>query len=831
LVYREFSERAHEGFQEHYPDVLRWLDSRPRRNFPRRLLRVPHPGIMPLSRRIHWIESGPRQGLIRAEVSGPDRIEVTAWKTPRLRIFLHDRLLDLDQPLEIWVNGQQGFAGRVGRSLRTALESARQGQPGQVWAASVDLVVPVGAQGDHAGRRLAEEMQPSHARGRLSFWEMYALRSLQERFPQLGLEGEEVELPAGVEGLPEQKAIRLTSVQDGPWAEAGLKAGDLLLDVDGEPFFSGGGLDNLYFWLLRELRGQPARFPLSLFRPGGSEQKSVTLQLGPYTKRSPPPAPRPQRPLIAFDHYHSVEEIESYLQAVTQRYSNLARLREIGRSRAGRPILAVEIHNPETGPDSEKPAFYLDGNIHGGEALSAEGALFFIHHLLSRYRQAPEIRQLVDQNAFYVVPLVNPDGRAISIDKPENHRWNIRPMDEDGDGRMDEDPPEDLDGDGRILRMRLADPQGRWKVSAADPRLMVRRNGSEPDGEGKYYRIFSEGLDNDGDGRFNEDRVGGVDLNRNFPANWHPAQFASGPYPLSEPESRALAEYITSHPNIAAVHTYHTSGGLLLRFPTLADQDWDFPESDLQDYRAIAEEGVPLTGYDNYAYEKKKIVDLMKPGHGVFNDWASSVFGVLAMTTEMWGHAIGQGQEALLEWNDRVLKGEGFIDWKPFEHPQLGKVELGGWDRWSISSPPESMIEAELERNNQWVLTFARRLPRLAISEAAAQPADRAGHFRIQAQVANRGWMPTATAYAAEVLKTARPVQVSLILGNAVLAEGEAEVSLGVLPGAREEGPVARALEWQVRTLDPGKPAFAEITARSEKAGAVRVRLDLISRR
>ena len=84
-----------------------------------------------------------------------------------------------------------------------------------------------------------------------------------------------------------------------------------------------------------------------------------------------------------------------------------------------------------------------------------------------------------------------------------------------------------------------------------------------------------------------------------------------------------------------AIHTFHTSGGLLLRFPTLADQDWDFPVADLEAYRAIAEDGVAITGYANYAWEKKKIVDLMSPGHGVFNDWASKEFGVPAITTTM----------------------------------------------------------------------------------------------------------------------------------------------------------------------------------------------------
>ncbi|MCJ7629314.1 MAG: M14 family metallopeptidase, partial [Longimicrobiales bacterium] len=331
-------------------------------------------------------------------------------------------------------------------------------------------------------------------------------------------------------------------------------------------------------------------------------------------------------PFIAFDHYHTLAEIEAYLGAVAMRYPDLVTLHEIGRSLADRPIWAVDVNNPATGPANEKPGFYVDGNIHGGEVLAGEGALAFLERLLSGYRTDPEITELVDGRAFYIVPIVNPDGRAISVDTPENHRWNIRPFDEDGDGRADEDPPEDLDGDDRILQMRIPDPEGQWSVHPTDPRRMVRvrEGGAGTLAPGTLrYQLVGEGIDNDGDGRFNEDRVGGVDLNRNFPANWSPTQSASGPFPLSEPETHALVAYITARPNIAAVHTFHTSGGLILRFPTLADQDFGFPAADIEEYRRIAEDGVAITGYQNFAVEKQAIVDLMSPGHGVFNDWAS----------------------------------------------------------------------------------------------------------------------------------------------------------------------------------------------------------------
>ena len=535
-----------------------------------------------------------------------------------------------------------------------------------------------------------------------------------------------------------------------------------------------------------------------------------------------------QEPLITFDHYHTLAEIGAYLSAAAASHQELATLQVIGQSREGRPIWAIEINNPRTGAAAEKPGFYVDGNIHGGEVLGGEGALAFIDRLLTRYGSDTHITELVDTRAFYIVPIVNPDGRAISVDTPENHRWNVRPTDEDGDGLLDEDPPEDLDGDGRMLQMRIVDADGLWKAHPTDPRRMVRRTPGETGGT--YYTQLTEGTDNDGDGRFNEDRVGGVDLNRNFPANWSAAQFASGPFPLSEPETWALVEYITSRPNIAAIHTFHTSGGLLLRFPTLAHQDWQFPEADILDYRAIAEDGVEITGYQNFAHEKQAIVDLMSPGHGVFNDWASKELGVLAMTTEMWSNGFGRGQDAQFQWNDDVLGGTGFIDWYPFEHPQLGSVELGGWDRWSRSSPPHHLIADELDRNVRWVLTFADKTPQVAILDLATE--SEGGAVRLTAAVGNHGWMATATVHATEVLGTAKPVTVRLELENAELTGGDAVRFLGVLPGTRGGDVLGRDLSWRVRVLDRGSPATATIVVESEKAGVARrtVRLNSAKR-
>ena len=353
---------------------------------------------------------------------------------------------------------------------------------------------------------------------------------------------------------------------------------------------------------------------------------------------------------------------------------------------------------------------------------------------------------------------------------------------------------------------------------------MVRR--PRGDRDSFAYSIYTEGVDNDGDGSINEDGLGGIDLNRNFPSNWSPSQFASGPFPLSEPETHALVRYITERANIAAIHTYHTSGGMILRFPTLAGQDWDYPASDLDDYRKIADDGVEHTGYTHFAADKQAIIDRMNPGHGVFNDWASNVFGVPAITTEMWRRSPAQGEVARLTASDEGSSPAKFTRWRAFEHPQLGEVEIGGWDRWIASSPPEPLLAGELERNNRWLLTFAEKTPRLEILSTAVRPSQD-GASEVEVIFANVGWLATATAHASEVLRIAKPVTVRLELSNARIVIGDREFALGVLPGQRGADPVSQRVSWQVRVDDASRPALGRLVVSSEKAGTVRRTIEL----
>jgi predicted esterase len=288
LTYREFGDRAHEGFQEHYPDVLRWLADRPRPVYPREVLRVPHPAIAPTSRRVFWIETDTREGLAHAKVEG-NRIDITTRWVREIRLYLHDRLVDLDRPVEVWANGVRVKETEVTRSVPLALEQARfLKDTGRIYAGSLTVTVPQSEESLEAGRSLWKSLEPKHPEGVLSFWEMYATRALEERFPTLGLEGQAVDDPTqlGLDG--EMTGIRLTQVDpDGPFGEVSLRVGDVLLEVDGEPFVASHGLGFLHAWLLRELDGVARPYTLLIWRNGERLELESELALGDYREPEP----------------------------------------------------------------------------------------------------------------------------------------------------------------------------------------------------------------------------------------------------------------------------------------------------------------------------------------------------------------------------------------------------------------------------------------------------------------------------------------------------------------------------------------------------------------
>ncbi len=252
IVYRELEKRGHESFSAFYPEVLEWLGERPRRAYPREIVRVPHRGIVPVARRVHWIESDTRRGLIRARATTRHRIEIEARWARSVRVFLTDHLVDLDHPVQIVVNGELMFEDRLDRSIAFAREGvAATNDPGRVYPASVSVDVPASLDSLVRARELAARFEPRAPAGTLSFWEMYAARALERWFPPLQMETTAISLEASTG--TESAGLRVDAIAPGSlFHDAGVRAGDVLIGVDGEPFFSDSSVEELRHWLMRE---------------------------------------------------------------------------------------------------------------------------------------------------------------------------------------------------------------------------------------------------------------------------------------------------------------------------------------------------------------------------------------------------------------------------------------------------------------------------------------------------------------------------------------------------------------------------------------------------
>jgi hypothetical protein len=536
----------------------------------------------------------------------------------------------------------------------------------------------------------------------------------------------------------------------------------------------------------------------------------------------------------AWNSYHSTDRAHAMLEAWAKAHPQLTELYSIGESLEGTPLMVLEITNKETGPPLEKPGYYYDGNIHAGELTGAEVALHFAWYLLANYGKDPAVTHLVDTRTLYVRPKFNPDGADVALTTIHGPRSTPRPYDEDADGLLDEDPPNDLDNDGVATTMRVPNPHGVWKKSSEDPRIMVRRKQGEVDGE--YYDVYSEGIDDDGDGAFNEDGVGGIDMNRNFPRNWgmEYQQSGAGPYPLSEPETRTTIEFINSHRNITGIYHGHTSGGFLFRLPSTTS--WD--NYSMADQRFIIE----LT--DKYAETTGQPVrpSYSNPRlhrHGTLISWGYWDFGVVGHVPEFWGgfgkDYNGDGNVSEAEqhrFNEEEIGGKGFTNWAPYDHPQLGKVEIGGWNRqFTRQNPPEKFLKGEVELYVPWMLWLAQVSPRVVILDATLHPTDVKDVYKVTLEIENEGYLPTNITERALENETAVPVRGMIKLQNAELLGGKERIDLGHLKGSRDttrtEGrhESRRTVEYVVRKR--GGDSSVTLIVVSEKGGTARRTLEL----
>jgi len=448
---------------------------------------------------------------------------------------------------------------------------------------------------------------------------------------------------------------------------------------------------------------------------------------------------------VAWNRFYDHAGLTAILVRVRKAFPELTRLYSIGKSSQGREIWCLEVTAQNVGEPDRKPAMYIDGNIHGNEVQAGETVAYTAWYLCHQYGRLDKVTSLLDERVFYLVPSINPDGRDLWLHQGGQARSGLEPTDDDRDGLADEDDCEDLNGDGFITRMRIKDPQGRFKRHPDYPQyLMV---GARPDEAGEYSLLGWEGIDNDGDGRINEDPRGGYDLNRNWAYDWQPNYIQSGAkdYPFSQPETRAAAEFVLAHPNIAAAQSYHNSGGMILRSP--GREGGEIKSQDERVLSLIAERGEKTIPF----YRSMTIWKDLYTTWGNEIDWFYAGRGVLAFTNELWTSknlyksAGSPSDEQEAEFIKYVLMGDGIVPWQEYEHPTYGKIEIGGEKKEWGRVPPSFLLEEELHRNMAFTLYHADMMPLLKISEVTVEKLGES-LFKIWVAIENQRLIPTRTA-------------------------------------------------------------------------------------
>jgi murein tripeptide amidase MpaA len=556
---------------------------------------------------------------------------------------------------------------------------------------------------------------------------------------------------------------------------------------------------------------------------------------------------------VRYDRYYTYDELTATLQEWAGEAPQRCRVESIGTSYEGRDIWLVVVTNFDSGPDEEKPALLIEANIHAAEVTGCTAALHLVHKLLTGYGSDEKVTRALDTRTFYVVPRLNPDGAELALaERPRYIRSSVRkyPHEDPEDGLH----RADLDGDGRILQMRVPDPNGSWKKHPDDERLMMRRDPDEFGGE--YYRVLPEGEIRNFDGV--QIKLPGppesLDLNRNFPGEWGPEadQRGAGPYPTSEPEIRALVQAIVDRPNVCAHLSYHTFSGVHLR-PYGAYSDDHFPTGDLRSYLQIGEVATEITGYPavsvfhDFAYDPKRAIK------GTSADFFYEQRGIFSWTTEFWSPQRQAGISdykyidwirdhpteddlKLLRWSDETLAGRGYVAWYEYDHPQLGGVELGGWDTfYAWTNVPFEQLEAEVAPHSDFALFHCLISPRLEMRALDVEPVG-AHMYKLRLVLQNAGWLPTNVSEKALERKTVRELEVELELPeDAQLISGERLTKVGQLEGrvhrrstiwwlTNDATTDLAKLEWVV-DAPPGSEVG--VVAAHDRAGTVRARARL----
>lgn len=556
-----------------------------------------------------------------------------------------------------------------------------------------------------------------------------------------------------------------------------------------------------------------------------------------------------------YDHYFIYDELTNCIQTLAKQHPELMSVESICKSEKDRDVWAVTLTSKASGDPLSKPAFYIDANTHAGEVTGSMAALHTLDVLCTQYGIDPEITRLVDETTFYIIPRITVDGSEVYLTTPYRLRSADRPY--LTPAKQPGLHPQDMDQDGVIRMMRIKDPHGAWKINADNPLVMEKRKPDER--SGTFYTVMTEGMIEQYDGHtvLPAPTFWGLDFNRNYPFGWfhESRQSGAGKYPLSNAENKAVVEFVLQHPNIGGVATHHTSGGVILMPPGTRPEKSADP-SDVRRLKEIAAMATEEMGYPAINIFDHFMTDQENYSSGAFDDWCFQDQGIPAYTLELWNLLERAGCK--IDWDKRDAHTEAeslnilnkviewcaqnadssFEPWTPYQHPQLGLVEIGGLNlKFTEQNCPNAFLLQEVEKTTKFCLRYAKAMPQLAIDKVETRwlGEDLA---EIQVTVANNGYLPTYLTQEAKTLGLDKPVRVSLqgqikslIAGTSVMEIGDLEGYSGTHVNydncSMETGshaPIVKTLRWLVQAE---KGAVLSVTAFQEKAGRASAEIKL----
>ena len=559
--------------------------------------------------------------------------------------------------------------------------------------------------------------------------------------------------------------------------------------------------------------------------------------------------------------YPLYQENADKMHELAEKYPRLTSLHNIGTTQQGRDMWLMEITNKDTGPGTGKPGLWLDGNMHAGEVNGRPTMMYMMQRLLDRYGKDDYVTRLVDTRTFYIMPMFDADGGERVLTRhpawPEHN-----PEQQNG---------KDLDGDGFITQMRKKDPKGRFYESKVDNRLMLslreREDGrlnylpttysdtlffswEEPDVGWKRIKGELEPFDDPdvphreryavySEGRSFGQKVN-VDLspqnfNRGWAAEWDPSIRGAGPFPFYIPELRAAVKYITEHKNIFFhynIHADNQAKNYIVRPPM--DHPYEFmPPEDNEFYVRLGQDWAVISGGDlfesDWASQEVKVGYYGKSNHGFGIDWQYMHNGIHALTPEFNGAGRDYNNDGyvteyeIMRWSDEEKDGQYYIDWKPYDHPLLGKVEIGGVRALPVAL--DDRLQAECHKHFKLVMHIADHAPVLKIKDVMSEPLS-GGRYRITAVVQNTGWLSTYVTRNALKVRRDYPINVKIELDGSELVEGDQQQNIGHILGklayvwrwGQGYDESTKKVEWIVRPTGSGQFS-AIIIARAHKAG------------